>query len=104
MPKPGFQHRRNIIIVASIGLVGLFVGYWFYLISGLPSLEQLENPRPELATKIYSIDGQILDNVFIKNRVQVNLADLPPGLVNALIATEDINFYTHWGVDMPRFI
>ena len=38
--------------------------YLVYLVSGLPSLEQLENPKPELSTKVYSIDGEVLKITF----------------------------------------
>ncbi|TAK61031.1 MAG: PBP1A family penicillin-binding protein [Bacteroidetes bacterium] len=95
------QKKRLMWAGAFVSL--LFVAFVLYVLSGLPSLEQLENPRPELATKVYSIDGEVLDQFYIKNRTQVSLADLPLHLVNALIATEDKNFYDHWGVDVPRF-
>jgi penicillin-binding protein 1A len=104
MAKNITNTRRNVLIIGGFATLGLLVIYWFYLISGLPSLEQLENPKPELATKIYSIDGEILDHLFIKNRTQVILSDVSPDLVNALLATEDIDFYNHWGVDLPRFM
>jgi penicillin-binding protein 1A len=78
--------------------------YWQYLISGLPSLEELENPKPELATKVYSIDGEVLDQFFIKNRTFVPLTQIPSTLVQGLVATEDKNFYRHWGLDVMRII
>ncbi len=97
--------RKHKTLIAGGGIVVLLgVIYGIYLISGLPSLEQLENPRPELATKVYSADGELLDQFYIKNRSRVSLKDLSPELVNALIATEDKNFYVHWGVDLPRFL
>ena len=99
-----WNNRRNVVITAGIACAALLTMYAIYLISGLPSLEQLEHPKPELATKVYSIDGEVLDQFFIKNRTQVTLPQLPPYLVNGLIATEDKNFYDHWGVDMQRFI
>ncbi len=98
-----FKSTRGKIILALMFLCAVALIYGIYVISGLPSLEQLENPRPELATKIYSIDGEVLDRFYIKNRTQVTLSELPKELVNALIATEDKNFYNHWGVDLPRF-
>jgi penicillin-binding protein 1A len=95
--------RGKLLAVITI-LTVLFAVYLVYLISGLPSLEQLENPKQELSTKVYSIDGEILDYFYIKNRTSISLSQLPPHLVNALIATEDKNFYKHWGVDLPRFM
>jgi len=96
MKKVAYIGAPLVIVVLAI--------YARYLVSGLPSLEQLENPRPELATKVYSIDGEVLDRFFIKNRTRTTIDQIPPHLINALIATEDRNFYSHWGVDLPRFI
>ena len=96
------KRKQAVLIGASIA-AGILVIYLIYLISGLPSLEQLENPKSELATKVYSVDGEVLDQFYIKNRTQVTLNELPKELVSALIATEDKNFYGHWGVDLPRF-
>ena len=97
---------RRLVWAALVGAFvlvpfGLYVGYLF---SGLPSLERIENPRPELATKVYSLDGEVLDQYFVKNRSYVSLREIPPGVVEALIATEDKDFYDHWGVDVVRFI
>jgi len=93
---------KSIIIISTLGII--VITYFIYLVSGLPSLEQLENPKVERATKVYSIDGEIIDQFFIKNRTSVTLTELPKHLVYALIATEDKDFYEHWGVDFPRFI
>lgn len=97
-----FKSNKKILIVGVVPLA-ITIAYAIYLLSGLPSLEQLENPQPELATKVYSIDGEILDHYYIKNRTSITLQQLPPYLVDALIATEDKNFFDHWGVDLPRF-
>lgn len=102
LKKSKKRWRQATIVVISICCL-LCVGYIAYLVSGLPSLEQLENPKPELATKVYSVDGEILDKFYIKNRTSVTLEEIPPQLIKALIATEDKNFYDHWGVDLPRF-
>jgi penicillin-binding protein 1A len=93
---------RILIAVVVLALAGI-AAYGVYLASGLPSLERIENPRPELATKVYSIDGEVIDRFFIKNRSHVGLADIPQTVVDALIATEDKDFHRHWGVDLVRF-
>ena len=99
----GFLHRRWKPIVG-VGTVLFILGilYGIYLVSGLPSLEELENPKPELATRVYSIDGEIIGQFFIKNRTQISYNQLPTQLVQALIATEDRKFYRHWGIDLGR--
>lgn len=94
--------KKYLIIVGAFLILTL--PYVIYLFSGLPSLERIENPRPELATKVYSIDGEVLDQFFIKNRSSVSIKDVPITVVDALIATEDKNFYSHWGVDATRFL
>jgi len=71
---------------------------------GLPSLEELENPNPDLASLVYSEDGVLLHKFFIKNRTFIGLKSIPMSTRYALIATEDVNFYTHWGVDVRRFV
>lgn len=93
--------RVSVIAIILLAVFGLYTGYLF---SGLPSLERIENPRPELATKVFSIDGEVLDQFFIKNRSHVSLQEIPSTVVNALIATEDKDFYRHWGVDAIRFV
>ncbi|MGE5861406.1 MAG: transglycosylase domain-containing protein, partial [Ignavibacteria bacterium] len=93
---------RTKLIAAGVFLI-LMIAFLAYTISGLPSLEQLENPKPELATKVYTVDGELLGQFFIENRIETNIDSLPPYLINALIATEDRNFYDHWGVDLTRF-
>jgi penicillin-binding protein 1A len=103
LAKRKLSQNKKRLLIAGVVLSVAFIGYTIFLFSGLPSLEQLENPRPEIATKVYSSDGEILDHFYIKNRTSVTLEQLPPYLVDALIATEDKNFYHHWGVDLPRF-
>ena len=92
---------RWVLIVGAAILVG-GIAYLTYLVSGLPSFEQLENPKPELATKVFSIDGEVVDQFFIKNRTYVLRYQIPEHLVNALISIEDKAFYHHWGVHTGR--
>ncbi len=103
-PRKKKVNKRKIwLFIVGIFLIG-FTAFSFYIISGLPSLEQLENPKPQLASKVYTIDGELLGRFFIQNRVETNIDSLPPYLINALISTEDRAFYHHWGVDMARVV
>ena len=96
--------RKHLFFFGGIFVaVVLLTWYSVYILNGLPTLEQLENPKPELATKIYSADGEVLDQFAYKNRTRVTLNKLPPGLIKGLIATEDKDFYNHWGVNLSRF-
>lgn len=71
---------------------------------GLPTLEELENPKPELASLVYSEDGVLLHKYFLKNRTFVKLQTIPRSVRYALIATEDLTFYNHWGIDLRRLV
>ncbi|NTV06636.1 MAG: PBP1A family penicillin-binding protein [Chlorobiaceae bacterium] len=73
-------------------------------ILGLPSLEELENPNPDLASLVYSEDGVLLHKFFLKNRTFIPLKSIPYSARYALIATEDLTFYNHWGVDLRRLV
>ncbi len=104
MPPRKANKRASIYLIVASTLLVLFGGYIWYLTSGLPSLEKIENPKPELASKVYSIDGEVLDQFYIKNRSHVSIGQIPKTVIDALIATEDKHFFNHWGVDGVRFI
>jgi penicillin-binding protein 1A len=94
------KKRRRIIISAGVILALAFI---IYILSGLPSLEELENPKPQLASKVFTADGELLGQFYIENRIETDIDSIPPVLVDALISTEDKKFYDHWGVDFDRF-
>lgn len=81
-----------------------FIALLFFAISMgwlgfMPSFEELENPKSNLASEVISADQELLGKYYIENRSNVHYADLSPALVNALIATEDIRFENHSGID-----
>lgn len=103
--KGFFKKYRFYFLGLLLLIIALSVVYVNYVISGLPSLEELENPKPELATKVYSVDGEVLGTFFLtKNRSYVSYSQIPQSVIDALISTEDKNFYQHWGVTPWRFI
>lgn len=65
----------------------------------LPSFEELENPRSNQASIIYSADGKVLGKYYIQNRTNVAYEDIAPSMIDALVATEDERFYNHSGID-----
>jgi penicillin-binding protein 1A len=96
---------RNKVIGSLIVLfLGVVAFFGIDLYRGLPSLEELENPRPELASLVYSEDGVLLHKFFFKNRTFVPLHSISRWAPAALIATEDVAFYQHWGVDLRRLV
>ena len=66
----------------------------------LPNTEDLENPKYEYASFVYSADDVELDRIFQKNREWVTYEELSENVANALIATEDIRFHGHSGIDL----
>ena len=88
-------------------IVSLMIGgffFYFHVTSGLPSLEELENPQQNLATIVLSSDGVEIGRFFRESRIEVQLDSIPNHLINALIATEDKKFRDHWGVDLDRIV
>ena len=92
-------------MVFAAGLLGfvLFVwavsGNFLGLFGDLPDFKELENPQTELASELYSSDGFLLGTYARENRSPVTYDELSKNLVNALIATEDIRFNDHSGID-----
>jgi penicillin-binding protein 1A len=96
----------HLLIILCIITVLIALGLSFYvnnMISyGMPSLEQLENPQTNLATRIYSADGKLLDHFYNERRVNLIYDSIPESFINALVATEDRKFWKHWGVHTGR--
>ena len=70
------------------------------LFGELPSYSQLENPQQNLSSLLYSADGLILGSFYRNNRNPVSYEQLGDNLVNALVATEDVRFEQHSGIDL----
>ena len=71
----------------------------------MPDFEHLENPNVHLATRIYSSDQVLLGTYFRENRSRVEFSSISPHIIDALVATEDIRYYNHSGIDfkaLPR--
>ena len=91
----------TLLFVTVIGVAGAFYAIDKGWIGYMPPIEDLQNPINRFATQIYSADGKIIGtwNYNRENRVMVDYSNLPPSLVQALIATEDARFYDHSGID-----
>ncbi|WP_420316886.1 penicillin-binding protein 1A [Ekhidna sp.] len=92
-----------LFILTVIGIPSIFLMVkndafgWF---GGLPSLQALERPDPDLSSELISSDGVSLGKYFRKNRTPVTYDELSPELVNTLLVTEDIRFKDHSGIDL----
>jgi len=70
----------------------------------LPTFDELENPKTNLATQLISSDGNNLGAYFYENRSNVSYKELPNDLIDALIATEDVRFRNHSGIDIRSLL
>lgn len=78
-----------VVLLTSLGVFG-----------SLPTIEDLANPRSNLASEIISSDQEVLGKFYIENRINVSYDQLSPKLVDALVSTEDARFYEHSGIDL----
>lgn len=85
-------------LLLGIGVIFFYgiVAEWF---GSMPTFEDLENPKSNLASEVYSSDREILGTYFIENRSNISYQEISPNLINALIAIEDIRFEKHSGID-----
>ncbi len=88
--------------VFSLPFIGLAI-ILFLIANGkmgfMPSFDELENPKSDLASNVYSHDGELLGKYYYQNRSPIDFDELSPNLVQALIAIEDIRFKNHSGID-----
>ena len=93
---------RNLWIIFGSLLV-LLILFFFCVAKGvfgtMPTFEELENPRTNLATEIISADGKVLGTYYVENRSNVRYAELSPYMPEALISIEDERFTEHSGID-----
>ena len=90
------------LLVSGIGIVTVFFFLiWFGIVGYSPDIENLQNPISKSASQVLSADGKIIGtyNVDRANRIPIPYSNLSPYLVQALVATEDVRFYEHSGID-----
>lgn len=100
--RKAFVHLLwTLLLVAVLLTAGAFTAIWNGWIGYMPPIEDLQNPINRFATQIYSADGKVIGtwNFNRENRICVPYSKISPHLVKALIATEDVRFYDHSGID-----
>lgn len=97
-----FKYLVLLLLLTVLFFVSIGVYVFWVTSSNMPSLEQLENPKQNIATRIYTADDELLDMYYIERRVPLSFNDIPKDFVNALISTEDRKFWRHWGIHVGR--
>lgn len=104
--KENYQRRYLRIFWGLFILPLVFLFILFFLISKgvmgpMPSFEQLENPKTNLASELYSVENEVVGKYFYgsQNRTSIDFKSLSPNMVNALLAIEDIRYKKHSGID-----
>ena len=101
-PVPG----KKVFIWLGIFLlpcIAIFVAIYLYfasLVPTLPSLEQLEDIDPKLVTTVYDKDSVPVHEFFVERRMWTPIDSIPQMAMNAVMATEDRVFYSHWGMNI----
>lgn len=107
-PQPPTPLYYVIVMWRNLGLLVFFIWFYiqavemnlFWLFGKSPSLADLEKPRMAIASEVYSADGVLLGKYYRENRSPTEYKAISPFVVKALLATEDINFTGHTGVDL----
>ena len=106
------MRKTFIIVLWALLLIGVLATYIIFSaisdgkIGYVPPIEELENPNLKFATQVISDDGKVLGTWSLskENRLYVGYEDLSPNLVHALVATEDVRFSEHSGIDARAFM
>ncbi len=103
--KKPTSFRKYIIGFWTLFGAGILLIILLFLLAGwgafgkMPKFEELENPETNLATEIFSSNGETLGKYYSENRTPIKYDDLPDHLIEALVATEDERYYQHSGID-----
>src|SRR5713101_6844482 len=105
-PKPRRRWIRlllvPLVVILAVGVLAAGVSaFWVLTIlpRSLPSVSQLESFEPSVGSKIYDENDEQITEFHVERRIFVSLSQMPPTLKEAVLATEDARFYSHFGVD-----
>lgn len=95
------KNKKARIITTCVGAVALplLILFTFVLLQ-VPSNKELQKIQNPIASEVYTADSVLIGRYFIQDRTQVEFEDISPNIINALIATEDVRFFKHGGVDL----
>ena len=92
-----FSLKFSIIFLILLLVFG-FSTLWYFSI-GLPDYKKLSNYQPPISSRVYSEDGKLIAEYALQKRLFVPIESIPDKVINAFLAAEDKNFFSHPGVD-----
>ena len=103
--KPPKQKKISIILLSILAIIIIAGSIFLYQLSkDLPALTTLERIDPEMATQVYSVDGEVLHSFFRFNRTFTPFDKIPKTVIDALISVEDREFHNHWGINLAGIL
>jgi penicillin-binding protein 1A len=102
-PKKKSWFKRILLTILFLGLAGILtgVGVFAYYASTAPELDE-ELLKYPLSSELYDVNGDVFAKLGAENRTFVAYEDIPEEMINAIIATEDVRFFDHFGLDLWR--
>lgn len=85
----------TLVVVLVIGVSG----YVFYLLARLPRVDRLADYKPPIVSQVFGDDGSLVGEFYLERRIVVPVNKMPRKLIQAFVAAEDANFYSHKGID-----
>src|SRR6185369_12438799 len=100
---PMNRRKSRLLIILVAVVLGVPAGFLFARAIRVPMVKRLEDYQPAIITRIYDHNGVPFAEYSIQRRIVVSLKDISPALVQAIVATEDADFYKHGGIN-PKAI
>jgi penicillin-binding protein 1A len=98
--ETGIKEKVTMTILAFCTICGgLFFGYITSEVKNFSGIQNLKQFQPSVPTKLYDVNGELISELFKEQRDVVSFEELPKPLINAFIATEDKEFYSHFGIN-----
>ena len=97
--KSSVRTLWRLFLLCVIAFLILITGYWFSWWGGMPSITELENPSSALSSEVLAANGDIMGRYFVQDRSNSKYEDISKNVIDALVATEDVRFFDHSGID-----
>ena len=102
--KNFLHHFMGVVFWGIVAVIGVLAALVLIYGNDLPDYKKLATYAPPVATRLYAADGSLLIEYAVERRVFIDFEDMPPQLINAFVAAEDQNFWTHPGIDVQGIL